>query len=129
MLFAEMNIFQDISSTQIAIVSGLTIGIGLRVVEKFLNKKKENLEEHITLRKELREELDAVKEELYRLKEEVDEWRQKYYDQVGITNHLSMQIEKLTNEIDAYKRISGIHADEQQPDLQHNGWFPLPPEE
>jgi len=129
MLSTETSIFQEISSTQIAAISGLTIGVGLRIIEKVLNKGKENLEEHITLRKELREELDAVKEELYRLRSEVDEWRQKYYDQVGITNHLSMQIEKLTNELDTYKRISGIHHEEQRPDLQHNGWFPLTPEE
>lgn len=129
MLFAETSIFQDIGSTQIAAISGLIIGIGLRVLEKFLNKGKDQLEEHVALRKELREELDSVKEELYGLRKEVDEWRQKYYDQVGITNHLTIQVEKLTNELDTYKRLSGIHTDDQQPELNHNGWFPLPPEE
>lgn len=128
MLFTENSTFGELSSGQIAAISGLLIGIGLRIVEKFLNKGKDNLEEHVALRKELREELDTVKEELYGLRKEVDEWREKYYDQLTITTQLQSQIERLTNEIESYKRISGLHKDES-PDVTHNGWFDLPPEE
>lgn len=124
MLSTETSIFGELSSAHIAAISGLTIGVGLRIIEKFLNKGKENLEEHVALRKELREELDAVKEELHGLRKEVDEWRQKYYDQVELTNQLKMDIIRLTDELDEYKRISGVYPNEK-----HNGWFETPPNE
>lgn len=124
MLFTETSAFRELSSGQIAAISGLLIGLGLRIVEKFLNKGKDNLEEHVALRKELREELDAVKEELYGLRKEVDEWRQKYYDQVELTNQLKMDIIRFTDELDEYKRISGVFPNET-----HNGWFETPSDE
>lgn len=128
MLLTENSFLKELSSAQLAAISGLLIGVGLRIIEKFLNKGKDQLEEHVALRKELREELDAVKEELYGLRKEVDEWREKYYDQLTINNHLQAQVERLTNEIEAYKRISGLHKDES-PDVTHNGWFDMAPEE
>lgn len=118
------NSLSELNSAVIAAVSGLIIGAAIRLGNKFFDKNKEELEEHVTLRKELREELDAVKEEITLLRQQVDEWREKYYHQVELTTQLKMDILKLNDQLDEYKRISGIH-----PDTKHNGWFETPTDE
>lgn len=118
------NSLSELNSAVIAAVSGLIIGAAIRLGNKFFDKNKEELEEHVTLRKELREELDAVKEEITLLRQQVDEWREKYYHQVELTSQLKMDILKLNDQLDEYKRISGIH-----PETKHNGWFETPTDE
>ena len=68
-------------------VAALIGGVFLKLIEK-LWLSKTVVDEHAVLRKELREELDAVKEEIASLRDEVDEWREKYYSQVETTNEL-----------------------------------------
>lgn len=114
----------QLNSAIIAALSGLLVGAAIRLGNKFFDKKKEQLEEHVTLRKELREELDAVKEEINLLRQQVDEWREKYYHQVELTNQLKMDVIRLTDELDEYKRISGVFPNEK-----HNGWFETSPDE
>jgi uncharacterized membrane protein (DUF106 family) len=109
-----------ISSTQfnsalVATIAGFLVGAVIKLANKLFDGKKENLEEHLSLRKELREELDAVKEELYKLQQELNEWREKYYAQVELTNKLKLDILQLTDELTEYKRISGMYPTD-------NGW-------
>lgn len=118
------NTLTQFNSAIVAAFSGLVVGAAIRLGNKFFDKKKEQLEEHVTLRKELREELDAVKEELTLLRQQVDEWREKYYHQVELTNQLKMDVIRLTDELDEYKRISGVFPNEK-----HNGWFETSPDE
>ncbi len=58
--------------------SAILGGIAFKVVERFLNAKS-FVDEHTALRAELREELDNVRDEVVRLRKEVDEWRERYY--------------------------------------------------
>ena len=60
-------------------------------------------------RSELREELDAVKSELTSLREEVDEWREKYYNQVETTNELLFEVSVLKSRL---RRYEGNTTDE-----------------
>lgn len=102
------NLFND-SSGFIAAVAGVVVGGVIKIINKLLDRRKERLEEHIVLRKELREELDAVKEELHMLQKELDEWKEKYYSQVELTNALKLDVAKLTDELNEYKQISGMY--------------------
>lgn len=102
-----------------ASLAGLFVGAMVKLVNGVVDKRKNQLDEHLALRKELREELDAVKEELYALQAQLDEWKDKYYHQVELTNTLKMDILQLTEEVEEYKRISGIHPTDMSKD---NGW-------
>lgn len=106
MILVEEHI-GEISSALYATFAGLVVGAIIKGVNKILDRKKDNLEEHLVLRKELREELDAVKAELHELQKEIDEWKTKYYSQVNLTNQLKVQIMKLTEDLDVHKRITG----------------------
>jgi len=62
-------------------------GVGLRLTERFVDRKKTNLDYETSLRKELREEnvglhdeVQDLKAETQQLRKEVDEWRIKYYN-------------------------------------------------
>lgn len=85
-----------------------TIGaLALQFALKVVNIRSDRLQEHLSLRKELREELDAVRQEMVALQEEVDSWKQKYFEQLLITNQLKVDIERMKIELEEYKTNSG----------------------
>lgn len=106
--------FGEVNSAIYGTVGALVAGYLIQVANKILNRKKDKLEEHLALRKELREELDAVKQELSELQKALDEWKEKYYHQVELTNELKMEIQKLTDEIEEYKN-TGIYPVVRKP--------------
>jgi peptidoglycan hydrolase CwlO-like protein len=106
--------FTEINSAIYGTVGALLAGALIQLANKFLNRKKDKLEEHLSLRKELREELDAVKHELNELQKALDEWKEKYYHQVEVTNELKMEVQKLTDEIEEYKN-TGIYPIVKKP--------------
>lgn len=121
-MILESNI-GEFTSAVYGTVGALVAGAGIQFFNRLADKKKNQLDEHIALRKELREELDSVKEELHLLQESLDDWKQKYYAQVEITNELKVEVAKLTDELSEYKRISGIHHSNEI--ITNNGWFDL----
>ena len=100
----ELNIF----SPEITAAGGAAIigGILLKLIEK-LWLSKTVVDEHAVLRKVLREELDAVREDLASLRDEVDEWREKYYSQVETTNELLFEVSVLKTRLRKYESDSG----------------------
>lgn len=84
-------------------IAGFIVGGVIKAFNKFLEKDADELDTHITLRKELREELDTVKHEVQQLQEELDEWRDRYYAQVELTNELKVAVLQLTEELNRYK--------------------------
>lgn len=100
----ELNIF----SPEITAAGGAAIigGILLKLIEK-LWLSKTVVDEHAVLRKELREELDAVREDLASLRDEVDEWREKYYSQVETTNELLFEVSVLKTRLRKYESDAG----------------------
>lgn len=105
-----MNTFTEFQTAILAAVAGLLVGGIVKLADKFFSRDKDELEMHVTLRKELREELDVVKEELNQLKQELDEWKEKYFHQVELTNALKVDILTLNEELNEYKRVSGIFS-------------------
>jgi hypothetical protein len=97
----------DFNSAMYGTAGAVVAGYILQYANKILNRKKENLEEHLVLRKELREELDAVKEEIFILQKSLDEWKEKYYHQVELTHALKAEVMRLTDELTEHKIITG----------------------
>jgi uncharacterized membrane-anchored protein YhcB (DUF1043 family) len=114
------HFIQEFNSAILATVAGLFVGAIFKFINKPSDKRKQDFTEHLELRKELREELDAVKEELHQLQKELDEWKEKYYHQLELTNQLRLSMLQLTDELDEYKRISGIFPAEGE--RKNNGW-------
>lgn len=97
----------DLQPAIYAALAGVVVSAIVKIVNKLFDRRKERLDEHITLRRELREELDAVRDELHKLQSELDEWREKYYHQLELTNELKLDILKLTEELNDYKNQTG----------------------
>lgn len=71
----------------IALLSAAISTIGLKLVERWLNKSKDKDTSQLEMRNELRgdlkerlAEIDKLKVEIENLDKAVDEWRKKYYD-------------------------------------------------
>ena len=123
MIFSNIQTgLAELTSVIYATVGGLLVGGIMKGVSSIFDRRKNQLEEHVVLRKELREELDAVKTELSSIQHELDDWKLKYYQQVELTNELKVDILRLTEELGEYKRISGIFP------VNNNGWFEPTPE-
>jgi vacuolar-type H+-ATPase subunit I/STV1 len=97
---------EEIQTSIYAAIAGFVFGGIIKLLNRYLDREKTELELHTTLRKELREELDAVKEELHSLQKELDEWKEKYYHQVELTNELKLAVSALNDELLVY---TGAH--------------------
>jgi hypothetical protein len=98
---------QEFETAVYAAVAGLTVGGIIKLINKFIDSDKTELSTHILLRKELREELDAVKAELHDIKLELDEWKHKYFRQMQLTNELKLEIITLTDDFTEHKKRTG----------------------
>jgi len=97
------TISPEATTAGLAAIVGGTI---LKIVDKIWLSKNVT-DDHTTLRKELRDELDSVKAELALLREEVDEWREKYYNQVETTNELLFEVNVLKTRLRKYESDTG----------------------
>jgi regulator of replication initiation timing len=88
----------------------------MKFLSKLTDKRKDALSEHLELRRELREELDAVKEEISTLQKELDEWREKYYHQLEVTTVLQAELAALRIELSDYVTNSGEYSLEEPKD-------------
>jgi chromosome segregation ATPase len=98
----------ELSTAINATIAGLVVGSVVKFIAKVLDQKQTELTTHVTLRKELREELDTVKLELRQIQLELDDWKQKYFDQVQSTNELKLAVINLNEELSEYKANTGI---------------------
>lgn len=98
------NSLGELTTAIYAAIAGLLVGAIIKFFNTISESGKSELETHLVLRKELREELDTVKEEIQRLQVELDEWKQKYYNQVEITGELKLAIVKLSDDLLEHKR-------------------------
>lgn len=70
----------EVNSAWVALIAALLGGSGLKIIEYLLNRSKVRDDTATQIRKELREELTGLKEELRAAETALDEWKQKYYD-------------------------------------------------
>lgn len=66
-------------ATWIALAAAIFGGAGLKVVEKWLNKSKDEDDIATKLRAELREDLERWQERAEKAEESEDKWRDRYY--------------------------------------------------
>jgi predicted nuclease with TOPRIM domain len=109
-VFAANPLVSEIGSAVYGAIGALLVAAAIKMIQNFLDRDKEKFKENFLLRKELREELAEVKKELYALQEEIDEWKQKYYAQVELTNSLKLDVLKLTEELEEYKKNTGNYT-------------------
>ena len=88
MTFFE-NFVQQAPATAIFAILG---GVILKVIEKKVSSPTDDINTNFALRKELREELDAVLERVDKLQEEVNTWRENYYEQIKLNSDLRIEI-------------------------------------
>lgn len=64
----------------LALVGTIFGGVGLKVVETILSKKKSKSDTAAEIRNELRTDVAALRKEMKDLEEQLDIWKEKYYD-------------------------------------------------
>lgn len=89
-----MENFPIPNSTVTGLIIATVIGIFSKWVEKMMHRSTEHFSEATQLRKELREEinnlvsqLNTEKQDNKALREELDEWKTKYYEKIEETRH------------------------------------------
>ena len=78
------------TETIIALLAAIFGGVGLKIIESFLNKSKEKFDIGVQMRQELRDDVVFLREELERIEGSLDEWRKKYYNLLNAFNELSL---------------------------------------
>lgn len=119
MTLSDSALSYPISAGLLAIVGGIV----LKIVEKFLSEDSDELKTNIELRRELREEVNALREEYNRVSAELSEWKTKYFEQMEEISQLHARnieleskieaninlIKSLQDELEEYKKISNEH--------------------
>lgn len=89
----------DLIDTYASVLSAVFGGVGVKVLEKIINKRSEQFMEASRIREELRTELTYLREELEGWKRETDDWRGRYYEKVEENIKMITEIENLRNEL------------------------------
>lgn len=71
---------ENLDPTVIALISTLFGGAGLKFIEYWLSRNKVKVDHATQIRTELRDDLESRRAEVGRLSEELDEWRERYFD-------------------------------------------------
>lgn len=105
-----MELGELLASSEIARItmSAIMGGIAFKIVERFINSKY-YVNEQLTLRLELRKEMEVLRAQVHLLQKEVDDWRDKYYHQLNATMLLQSELQTLRADLDEYRSSSGPH--------------------
>jgi chromosome segregation ATPase len=126
-----LKYFNSKEQFAVAILAVFAVAFG-KILEKFLKKDVEELDETLAIRKALREEVDALHIDVKQLREEVDSWRGKYWTQIETNATHQATIAQLKNELTdvraelhEYKQLN-LQLSEKL--SQYFPEFPTPPE-
>lgn len=108
----------ELNSAIIALIGTIFGGAGLKAIEAFLNRSKNQIEKEKaeadmakSMREELRTEINTLKSELRTVEKELDEWRQKYYDLldefIKVKHSLDASISAIKEETKALRDNTG----------------------
>lgn len=70
----------EISTAWLALIGALLGGTGLKFLEHWLNRPKVEADTAADLRAELRGDVKELRAEVNRVQQELDKWKQLYYD-------------------------------------------------
>lgn len=86
----------------IALVGTIFGGVGLKLVERWLGRSKERVDDATQIRDELRIEINSQRDEIKNLEAEVNRWRQEYYNlrdqHVKVQTELQIALERIKAE-------------------------------
>jgi predicted nuclease with TOPRIM domain len=107
-----MYTISEIISSNPTAAAGIITVVGtvvIKVLDGYWLHKNTNsvIDQHAVLRQELKDELEVVRTELRELRNEVDEWREKYYSQVETTNELLYEVYTLKERLSQYETVTG----------------------
>jgi phosphoglycolate phosphatase-like HAD superfamily hydrolase len=89
----------DSGTTIAALVGTLFAGAGLEIIRKVLAKSKEREDSATAMRKELKDDIVAIKAEMEKAVKEIDQWRQRYYRVYEAYIMTKMMYERAKNEL------------------------------
>lgn len=121
-MLSQITLTNELLTPIIAGLLGIMGGAMIEFINKFMDRDKNEEDMQSSFRKELRDELVAAREEINDLSDELDEWKEKYFNQVQLTNKFELDILILERKLEEYKRLSGLHEDDDDVP-NHNGWF------
>ena len=103
------GVMLSIDPTVTAVVGTIFGGVGLRLVEHWLSRNKVRVDDAARIRDELRLEITAQREEIKQLEDDVDKWKNEYYDlrdkYVQIQTELTLALQRIKEEAEK----AGIH--------------------
>jgi hypothetical protein len=85
------------------LITAIFGGAGIKLLDKIVSKRSDTFNESAKIRDELRISIDQLREDIERYKEESDEWRKKYWEQVEINIHQKGMLESLQSEFETFK--------------------------
>lgn len=98
--------------TVVALVGTIMGGVGLKVAEHWLGRKKVKVDDAARLRDELRMEITTQKEEIRQLEAEVEKWRKEYYDlfqkYMSLETDLKLALHNIKAEVQAAQDTTDI---------------------
>jgi uncharacterized protein (DUF3084 family) len=98
----------ELSPGVLALIGTLLGGVALKLVESWLSRSRNKVDDATQLRKELKEQVDARNEEIEKVEAERDKWRGLYYDLRDEKTLLEVELRILRQQL-------GIPAPEPKP--------------
>jgi peptidoglycan hydrolase CwlO-like protein len=95
----------DMNTTAVAAIIAAVGAVLVKVIEKWASNRNESFNEGERIRKELRDEIESMKDDVTELKREANEWRQKYWTSVHRERTDEYRIEELETEIKQLHKI------------------------
>lgn len=86
---------QGNSDLIIAAISAAVAGLGVKVIDAILNRGSIKVDEATLIREELRKEAKQRADELREMREELDEWKERYYKVLHKYEEVKLEMELL----------------------------------
>lgn len=112
------------SEPWVALVSALISGVSVKAVDHFYIAREKRFDDAVTIRQELRAEVRGLNQQLRTLQQELDGWKDRYYELtsryqtlVSECQHLRMEVEALREHDDlrAYQQVQHLLRELREP--------------
>lgn len=97
----------------VAVTSALLSGVLVKVVDRVYAKTERRFDDAVAIRHELREEVRALHAELKAIQEELDRWKDRYYDLASRYHALVGECQALRDELKELQAHDDLRAYQQ----------------
>ena len=95
-----VEIFQALDQGIIVVILTVLGGIIVKLLDIYQKKDHEDITDTLAVRSQIIKELDSLKDEINELKTQLDDWKNKYWEQIKINAEQNALILKLRTEVD-----------------------------